>query len=241
MNNETIYIYEDVQKLAEDFTSFLRRELKKRRELNLSLSGGSTPKALFNYWADNCKTGINWQKVRFYWGDERCVVPDDPMSNYGMTRDLLFSKVSAIDKNNIFRIHGENEAEDEAKRYSEILDENLPKKNNFPVFDIMMLGLGDDGHTVSIFPDHINFWDSHSNCIVARHPESKMYRISLSGKVVNNAENIVFLVTGKNKAEIVRNIIQQRAEYKEIYPAARVIPNYGNLYWFLDKEAASLL
>lgn len=115
------------------------------------------------------------------------------------------------------------------------------QRRNAPCFEIVMLGLGDDGHTVSIFPDQISLWDSKDFCVIGEHPESKMKRVSLSGQVVNNAQYVVFLATGKNKAEKVRDIIKNREQFLDKYPAAKVNPKKGYLYWFLDQEAASLL
>jgi len=241
MTNETINIYKDTKALAEGFTSFLQAELDEKQNLNISLSGGSTPKVIFKHWADTYKTIIDWQKISFFWGDERCVAPEDAMSNYGMTKSLLFDSIDKIDQSKIFRIHGENDTKSEIRRYEGILSKYLPKQNELPCFDIMMLGMGDDGHTVSIFPDQIDLWDSKTNCVEAHHPETKMRRISLTGRIVNNSNNIIFLVTGRNKAEKVKQIIEQRNKFIDLYPAARVNPTHGNLYWFLDEEAACLL
>lgn len=241
MTNETINIYKDAKALAEGFTSFLQAVLDERESLNISLSGGSTPKVIFKHWADNYKNIIDWQKMSFFWGDERCVPPDDTMSNYGMTKSFLFDSIDKIEQSKIFRIYGENDINGEIKRYESVLNKHLPKQNELPCFDIMMLGMGDDGHTVSIFPDEIGLWDSKTNCVEAEHPETKMKRISLTGRVVNNSENIIFLVTGRNKAEKVKQIIEQRDKFIDIYPASRVNPTHGNLYWFLDEEASALL
>ena len=238
---EKINVYKDVEALSEGFTAFLNQELQKRQQVSISLSGGSTPKALFDYWAANCQKSVDWQRLIFFWGDERCVPPDDPMSNFGMTRELLFDKIESINMKQLHRIHGENDPEEEMVWYTGIMNRFLPRENNFPVFDIMMLGLGDDGHTVSIFPDQIDLWNENTDCVLAKHPETGMTRISLTGNVVNNSRNIAFLVTGKNKAEKVKQIIEQREDYFNKYPAARVEPINGNIYWFLDKEAASLL
>lgn len=239
---EKINIYKDAEALNEGFTSFFKEELQKKNgELNISLSGGSTPKALFKHWASKYKETIDWGRVVFFWGDERCVPPDDEMSNFGMTKDLLFNNVDSILKKQIHRIHGENDPDEEIVWYTGIMNRFLPRENNYPVFDIMMLGLGDDGHTVSIFPDQINLWNTQADCVLAKHPETGMTRISLTGNVVNNSNNIAFLVTGKNKAEKVKQIIQERAAYEDKYPAAKVKPVHGNLYWFLDEDAASLL
>lgn len=239
--DKKINIYKDVEALSEGFTSLLKEELAKREIVNISLSGGSTPKALFNYWVANYSESIDWNRIAFFWGDERCVRPTDEMSNFGMTKSLLFDKIPTIDKKKIHRIHGENESKEEVQWYTSIMDKYLPKENNLPTFDIMMLGMGDDGHTVSIFPHQIELWNTEADCVTAQHPETGMERISLTGRIVNNARNVVFLVTGKNKAEKVKQIVEEREAFLDTYPAAKVNPVNGKLFWMLDEEAASLL
>lgn len=241
MIKEEINIYDDPQALSEGFTKFLQRLLDVYPQMNLALSGGTTPKVIFDHWAENCKDSIDWNRLFFFWGDERCVPPENVMNNFGMTKDHLFDKVPAIPNNNIYRIHGENEPEEEALWYSKVLSAKLMQRQELPSFEVVMLGLGDDGHTVSIFPHEINLWDSKDICVIGQHPESGMQRVTISGRVVNNAQYVVFLATGKNKAEKVRDIIKSRKEYIDKYPAARVNPKKGYLYWFLDKDAASLL
>ena len=239
--DKMINIYKDVEALSEGFTSLLKAELANREIVNVSLSGGSTPKALFNYWVANCSESIDWNRIAFFWGDERCVPPTDEMSNFGMTKGLLFDKIPTIDRKKIHRIHGENESKEEVQWYTSIMGKYLPKENNLPVFDIMMLGMGDDGHTVSIFPYQIELWNAEADCVTAQHPETGMERVSLTGRIVNNARNIVFLVTGKNKADKVKQIIEEHEKFVDIYPAAKVNPVNGKLFWMLDEEAASLL
>lgn len=241
MIKEEVKIYEDPNALSEAFTEFLIKLLDVYPHMNLALSGGTTPKVIFDYWADHCKDKIDWSRISFFWGDERCVPPENIMNNYSMTKDHLFDKVPQIPNNNIYRIHGENEPEEEALWYSKVLSGKLMQKQDLPSFEVVMLGLGDDGHTVSIFPDQIGLWDSKEICVVGEHPESGMQRVSISGRVVNNSQYVVFLATGKNKAEKVRDIIKNRKDYINKYPAARVNPKKGYLYWFLDKDAASLL
>jgi len=241
MIKDDIRIYKDLTSLSEGFTRFLIEDvIKFNGEPSISLSGGSTPKVIFDYWSKNYKIALPWDKIKFFWGDERIVPPDENMSNYGMTREHLFDNVE-IPQNNIFRIHGENEAREEAVWYSDILRDYLPMENEIPTFDLVMLGLGDDGHTVSIFPNQIDLWNNPDICTVAVHPESGMERVTITGKVVNNARNVVFLVTGKGKAEKVRDIIHHREEFLSKYPAALVSPRSQRLYWFMDEEAASLL
>lgn len=236
-----INIYKDVKDLSKGFTEFILTLLEVKPLVNISLSGGNTPKAIFDYWAENCKNIIPWERIAFFWGDERCVPPSDSMSNYGMTYEHLFSKISSIPNNNIYRIYGENEPEEEAQLYGHLLEQKIPLKNNIPCFDLVMLGLGDDGHTASIFPNQTELWDEKKNCVVAEHPVSKMKRISLTGQVINNASNVAFLVTGKEKAQKVKEIVNQREDFYSKYPAARVNPNNGKLYWFMDNEAANEL
>lgn len=240
MIKEEINIYKDVESLSEGFTAFLQKLLDVYPRVNLSLSGGTTPKAIFDYWAENCKDNIDWDRITFFWGDERCVPPENDMNNFGMTKEHLIDKIPNIKSNNIKRIHGENEPHEEAEWYSRVLERKLLQRKGIPCFEIVMLGLGDDGHTVSIFPNQIELWNSDESCVVAQHPESGMSRVSLTGKIVNNAQYAVFLVTGKSKAEKVRDVIKYRDQFQR-YPAARVNPACGYLYWFLDEEAASLL
>ncbi|MDU1889077.1 MAG: 6-phosphogluconolactonase [Dysgonomonas sp.] len=241
MIKEEIKVFEDSQTLSKAFTEFIQKLLDVYPRMNISLSGGTTPKVIFDYWAEYCKDTIDWNRIFFFWGDERCVPPENVMNNFGMTKDHLFDKVPNIPNNNIYRIHGENEPEEEAQWYSRVLSQKLMQRKEVPCFEIIMLGLGDDGHTVSIFPNQISLWDSDDNCVIGEHPETGMKRVSLSGRVVNNAQYVVFLATGQNKAEKVRDIIKNREQFVDKYPAAKVDPKKGYLYWFLDKEAASLL
>lgn len=204
---------------------------------SIALSGGSTPKILFELLAKNYSEKMPWGQLEWYWGDERCVPPDDPESNYGMTNSLLLDKVG-IPQDNIHRVRGEAPPEKEAIRYADQLKSNLEEKEGIPRFDLVILGMGDDGHTASIFPHQMELWDSPALCEVATHPESGQRRISLTGKVINNASLVVFLVTGKSKAGPVAEILNGKGKYKS-YPASRVNPVPGRLIWMLDEEAAS--
>lgn len=242
MIKDQLYIYKNKTLLNEGFTQFIQeRILKKNKEkVSIALSGGNTPKSLFEYWSKYHKTTISWNNISFFWGDERCVPPNDKMSNFGMTNEHLFKHIPVL-SDNIFRIQGENIPIEEANRYSQVLDSYLLKSNDVPQFDLVILGLGDDGHTASIFPDQIDLWDSNYNCVVATHPESGMERITITGKIINNARNVVFLVTGDNKAEKVKEIIQYRENFLNTYPAARVNPESKELFWFVDESAGRLL
>jgi 6-phosphogluconolactonase len=235
----SLIIFSSKEKLAAEFSYQFQELTKSQEKVHVALSGGSTPKVVFDYLAVHFTTEIDWSKVFLYWGDERCVAPTDTESNYKMTVDHLLSKI-AIPAENIFRIYGENEPAEEAIRYGNVLDQQLSEANGIPQFDLVMLGLGDDGHTASIFPDSIQLWDSSKNCEVAIHPDSGQKRITITGKLINNAKRITFLVTGESKAEKVYEIVKEEGSFRD-YPASLVNSATADLIWFLDEEAARKL
>lgn len=232
MSDPNILIFNTVSKLVQAFTDYFVDLVKQKEGIfNLALSGGSTPKVWFEALAKPGQKDIPWERIHFYWGDERCVKPDDEQSNYGMTKKYLFDHLP-VPPQNIHRIQGESEPETAAASYARELAENLPVEN-FPIFDLIILGMGEDGHTASIFPDQIQLWNSPKYCVVAEHPVTKQRRVSLTGNVINNAHSVAFLVTGKNKAEKVREIIRKKKSTSR-YPAGLVNPTSGKLTWFLD-------
>lgn len=232
-----IQIFNSLKELNESFTEWFKEISSTEKQITVALSGGTTPKSLFDYWSSLPEGEIDWKKIKFFWGDERCVAPEDSESNFKMTKEHLFNNIN-IPEENIFRIKGENNPTDEAKRYGELLISELEQQNGTPVFDIVILGMGDDGHTASIFPNEIELWNNENNCVTATHPDSGQKRVSLTGKVINAAKNVVFLVTGSNKAEKVKEIIEQPVIAERKYPAALVQPDSDNLYWYLDEAAA---
>ncbi|WP_339627539.1 6-phosphogluconolactonase [uncultured Maribacter sp.] len=231
-----VKVFQSKVKVAEEFSKFLIEKSSKQNAFHIALSGGSTPKIVFDVLAEEFSNDINWSAIHLYWGDERCVAPDDIESNYRMTVEHLISKVD-IPEENIHRIKGENDPKLEAKRYGELLEAELPKELGLPQFDMVILGMGDDGHTASIFPHELNLWISPDNCEVAIHPESGQRRVSLTGRIINNAKTVAFLVTGDSKAEKVRIILDREEGYLK-YPASHVSPKTKDLIWFLDAAAA---
>jgi len=230
------HIFKDKKAVAERFAEYLKGQIEKKETFTIALSGGSTPKVLFAYLAEHYAHAIDWKKVILFWGDERCVPPTDDDSNYKMTKEHLLEHIS-IPEENIFRIKGENDPEEEARRYAL---EGLAKiriAGGWPQFDMVMLGMGEDGHTASIFPHQMELLTSGDYCAVATHPESGQRRITLTGKVINNAENVSFLVTGAGKREKVKAIFNQQNGYKH-YPAAHINPVNGELHWWMDEAAA---
>jgi 6-phosphogluconolactonase len=204
---------------------------------SVSLSGGSTPKSIFSFLAEKYTERIRWDKMKFFWGDERCVPPSDKESNYKMAAECLLGQVT-VPAAQVFRIMGENNPALEAIRYSNLVGEHLPRHNGMPSFSLMLLGLGDDGHTASIFPDQLQLYNVRDLFSVAVHPVSKQIRITATGKVINHAKKIAFIVTGSSKASIVADILGKRAGF-EAYPASLVRPVHGELLWLLDEGAAS--
>ena len=232
-------IYKDKNEVAEKFSAYFAEFVKDRPEVHVALSGGSTPKIVFDLLAKDYGDKINWPNIHFYWGDERCVPPDDNDSNFKMTVEHLFSKIE-VPRENIHRILGENEPKGEAMRYANLLEINLDRVEGIPQFDLVILGMGDDGHTASIFPHEIELWESDDHCVVATHPDSGQKRVSINGKVINTSKEVAFLVTGQGKAEKVE-IITQKKDGSDKFPASLVAPVSGKLHWFLDKDAASLI
>lgn len=213
-------------------------ELSSGSYYNIAVSGGTTPAGIFRYLSDANNGNINWKNIKLFWVDERCVPPDDQESNYRMVKENLIENISMPGKN-IFRIQGEAEPVAEADRYGTLLSRELPLINSIPRFDLVLLGLGADGHTASIFPHNISLFTSAANCAVSTHPESGQKRITITGRVINNAADVVFLVRGQEKADIVRALISGD-DYSE-YPASLVNPVNGDLTWLTDINAASLI
>jgi 6-phosphogluconolactonase len=224
--------------LAAEIAAMVRKAAAVLRPITIALSGGSTPRLLFSVLQAKYGEELPWEFVHFFWGDERCVPPHDQESNFGMTSRILLEKIK-IPHNNIHRIFGEEDPEKEAIRYSEEIMKFTRQKHGLPVFDLIILGLGDDGHTASIFPGQTELLVSEKICTVASHPLTGQTRITLTGPVINNAETIIFLVAGANKAEVVADIIERPGITD--YPAAAIEPSDGTLKWYLDSDAASML
>jgi 6-phosphogluconolactonase len=241
--NRTVKIYGTPQELAETFASDLvnriNRTGKKKSLFTIALSGGNTPKLLFKILADKYKESVDWSVVNFFWVDERCVPPGDTESNYGMTRQILFSNI-IVPENNIHRIRGEEDPDNEAKKYSEEIVANTKSKNMMPMFDLIILGMGEDGHTASIFQGNLKLLNSSRVYEATVHPVSGQKRITITGKVINNASEVIFIVTGSNKASVVRSIFNKDAESVN-FPAAYIAPSHGKLTWLLDEKAGEFI
>jgi 6-phosphogluconolactonase len=203
---------------------------------SIALSGGSTPREVYSYLATIKEKPVDWQKVRLFWGDERCVSPESSESNYRMTKESLLDHIDIPDSN-VVRIKGEKDPSSEAARYAETVKSLLPHENNIPRFDLVMLGLGEDGHTASIFPEHTRFFHTNELFVATQNPYTRQQRITATGKLINQARTVVFIVAGSSKAKIAANVIENKAVARK-YPASLVHPGSGKLIWLLDEEAA---
>ncbi|GJM35828.1 MAG: 6-phosphogluconolactonase [Saprospiraceae bacterium] len=235
---KNLHIFEDNPGVAAAFAEWLAQWLERKDKATIALSGGSTPQLLFQVLSEQYSDRIDWSVVHFFWGDERCVSPDNPESNFGMTRDLLLKNID-IPQSNIHRVRGEANPQAEAPRYGEEIRRRVdPGAEGLPQFDLIILGMGSDGHTASIFPHQMELLTSSKICAIAIHPESGQHRISLTGPVINAAAQVAFLVTGESKQEKVSAILQKQGNYLD-YPSAHIHPTSGALHWFLDRAAAA--
>ena len=230
-----INIYKTKEEVSDKLSDHI---LKNHINNSIALSGGSTPLLLFKDLAKKLSERRDLN-TKFFWVDERCVPPDSEESNYKMAKENLFIN-NIFKPKNIYRIKGENNPKNEVINYSNILKKNLSIHKNIPSFDLIILGLGNDGHTASLFPhEFINFRDKE-DCLVASHPSSGQKRISLSEKIINNAKEVIFHVTGSGKKYVIDEIINKRGNYKS-YPGSYINPTSTNFSWYLDFDASEML
>jgi len=242
MEQKNIIYFDSPEDLAEGFAHMLSVKfndmLKSKDELNIALSGGNTPIELFKVLAAEYKDKIEWNKINFYWVDERCVPPDSPDSNFGNAYNNLFRFIN-ISPARLHRIKGEADPKKEAMRYSDLVKHNVPQNGTLPHFDIILLGLGDDGHTASIFPNQMQLLTSEKLYETAIQPKTGNTRITMTGNLINNAKCIYFLVSGKEKSKVV-NAILNSSEAAAEYPAYFIKPGDGELFWVVDKSKIEL-
>ena len=237
----TIHTFDTPEATARAVAELLLVKAKEKAKLslpfNLALSGGNTPKLLFQILAQDFQDSMPWHIVRLFWVDERCVAPTHSDSNFGMTFENLLKQVPIHDAN-IYRMLGESDPQKEALRYANLLEAQLPLVNGLPKFDLVLLGMGDDGHTASIFPDNLPLLDVAETVAVAVHPASGQKRITLTGNVINASAQVIFLITGASKSSVLRQIISHESGY-DCYPASYI--QSGSVAFYLDKAAANEL
>lgn len=233
-----IKIFRDTDELSqfavEVFIETAIQSIAKRGRFLVALSGGGTPMKLYERLASET---LEWSRVHFFWGDERCVPVDDAGNNYGQTKKILFDKIG---KTNIHRISSELEPESAAKDYAQTLIGFADAPFDFPRFDLVLLGMGDDGHTASLFPGSPVDIKTPTLAVTAHYQDRPANRVTLSPLVFNQAREIWFLVTGAGKAETLRNVLKGERNLEK-YPAQRIRPVDGNLVWMVAEAAASYL
>ena len=238
-NNAKVQIFPDIGAIslaaAETFTSLAGQAIATAGRFCVALSGGSTPKAMHEVLAaPPYRTRIDWSRVHFFWGDERFVPLDYPESNYRMARETLLSKVPVPDKN-IFPIRTENlQPQEAAEAYESQLKNFFADTKGW--IDLILLGMGEDGHTASLFPYTTALKES-TRLVTDNYVEKlNAYRITLTVPAINNAENILFLISGKSKAEAFKQVMTGVYD-PERFPAQLVRPHSGNLQFLVDTAA----
>lgn len=235
MNVEIFATAEDLASAAAQlFINKSMAAVAERGFFTVALSGGSTPKLLYQLLADPNETfreQISWSRIHFFWTDERHVPPDHPESNYRMADEAMLSHVPVL-KNNVHRVMSENpNAAEAAEAYEETVLKFVP--GSPPRFDLILLGLGSDGHTASIFPGSEVLYETKRLVAAPWVEKLKSYRITMTLPLINNAASVVFLVSGAEKAEIVRDVLRGPKRY----PAQEVRPSM----WLLDRAVAGKL
>jgi len=234
-----IEIYADFKELAraaaELFVARSNEAVVQNGSFSVALSGGSTPKLLFELLADPngpFRDRIPWSSIQFFWSDERHVPPDHPDSNYRMANEALLSRVP-VPQNNIHRVLAENpNAAAAAAEYEQTLINKTGQ--SLPELDLILLGLGADGHTASIFPGSDVLHETKRLVAAPWVEKLQTYRITMALTLLNNGASVVFLVSGSEKARIVKEVL----EGPEKYPAQAIKPTHGELLWMLDEDAA---
>jgi 6-phosphogluconolactonase len=228
------------RRAADCFTALAEEVAARSASFTVALSGGSTPKPLYALLAsDGYKERIPWPRVHLFWGDERCVPPDHPQSNYRLVRESLLARVK-ITTENVHRMQGEKDPAVAALEYEAVLKEffRLPA-GALPHFDLILLGIGEDGHTASLFPES-GALEATEGLVTACYVDKlKAHRLTLTLPVLNAGKHIVFLVAGRSKAAIVKQVLKTKGASE--LPAARVRPSAGRLLWLLTADAAAEL
>jgi 6-phosphogluconolactonase len=228
---------------AQLFTDAAVKSATARGVARIAISGGTTPKAMFTLLADSAGPFLKqvpWDKIELYWVDERCVPPDNVESNYRMTKEAMLSKVP-LPAERIHRMEGELEPDVAAARYESTIRNTFKLEGaQTPTFDLVLLGMGDDGHTASLFP-HTEALNEMSHIVVPNHvPQKDTWRITLTWPVINQGREVAFLIEGAGKAQVLHDVFLGSYQ-PDTYPSQLIRPASGKLVLLLDAAAASKL
>jgi 6-phosphogluconolactonase len=223
---------------ADSFVQSAEAAIADHGEFNVCLSGGSTPKLMYELLAASPRVDqVAGHKVRFYFGDERCVPPDHPDSNYGLAKRMLLEHVRHC-VNCVYRMEGERDPHEAAKDYGRLLVEKFG--NDWPRFDLVFLGMGDDGHTASLFPGTAALNEMKHRCVANFVPKLDAWRLTLTYPVFNAAAQVAFLITGASKAGTLRAVLEGPFDPQRL-PSQGVRPTDGKLIYLVDEAAAAQL
>lgn len=223
---------------AVEVVELLGAALRERGRARLVLAGGSTPRALYRELAaEPLRSRLDWTRVECFFGDERCVPPDHADSNFRMANEILLAPLK-IAPDRVFRMRGEDDPEQAARRYEESIQKEFGT-SAAPRFDLILLGLGDDGHTASLFPGTPALDERRRLVVPNRAPQGATQRITFTASLINQARAVVFLVSGRSKAPALKAVLEDRAADPARFPAKLVRPEEGRLIWFLDRAAAA--
>jgi 6-phosphogluconolactonase len=229
------------EEVAEEILSISNMKISMQNKFTMVLSGGSTPSGIYQCMASlPYRDMFQWDKIHFFWSDERWVPEWDQKSNFHMVSQALLTKVR-IPSGNIHPIHtGDGDIQSCAHLYEEtIIDFFKLNKDDYPCFDLVLLGLGKDGHTASLFPENPALSVKNRLAIEVSEKGITEERITMTVPVLNQAEKIFFIVSGDEKKDIVHEVLE--GENRDSFPAHEIKSSYGNIFWFLDKAAASKL
>ncbi len=237
-----IHAYPNKDKLVtaatEHVVNSIGQAIEERGLCNMALAGGNTPREVYSMLADDtCRDRVDWSRLHLFWGDERMVPPEHEDSNFRMVKETLLDHVSIPD-GNVHRIRGEIAPEQAAREYAELLHDHF--ESDSPRFDIILLGIGEDGHTASLFPGTDAVEEGVKHAMAVFVPRLDTWRVTLTFPVLNAAREVLFLASGKSKSDIVQRIISIKQPAKE-FPASLVNPENGTLHWMLDSEAMVLI
>jgi len=240
--NKEIQVFDTAEQLSDAAASLIielsDQALRERGRFLLSLSGGRTPEQLYHTLASPpARDRLQWDKTYVFWGDERCLPMDNPENNAFMARQVLLSK-TVIPSENIFPMPVNLTPAGAAKAYEQTISDFFGHEE--PRFDCMLLGLGADAHTASLFPGTMAVHDKEHLVAEQYVEEVQMFRVTMTAPLINNSRNIIFLVAGKTKAHALQQVMTAAFD-PDKYPAQLIQPVDGNIYWLVDKEAAALL
>jgi 6-phosphogluconolactonase len=235
-----VFIFPDIEHLEQavldEIITAGKKTIRAENRFSIVLSGGSTPRGVYSLLAQIQETDLDWSMVHFFWGDERCVPPDHPDSNYKMAQEVLLRKIPVPDSN-IHRMSGEKHPIAAADLYQQELESFFTDN---PKFNMVLLGMGSDGHTASLFPGSDAIMEQNRWVSASYITHLKAWRITLTPIVINQAEHIVFMVSGEDKAHTLQRVLDGAYE-PDLLPAQVIQPKKGTLSWMIDQQAAAHL